>query len=232
MEYRDIIETISQQRTSDLICINCGRIPYEEALTLQSSLQRQRMEDTIPDTILILEHPPVITLGIRNEHNKLLEDRDMLHKKGIHVVQIHRGGGSTAHNPGQLVVYPIINLTKRRLRVVPYIRFLEALGIELSAHYGVKAYRRNRYPGVWVGGKKIGSIGVQITKGVTMHGIAFNVSNDLDIFSKIIPCGIEGVRMTSLTEETGKKIAMTEIYDFTEMYCRDFFSKNDRSDDK
>lgn len=224
LDTRTIIEQLKAADKSDVVCIDCGTVPYREALELQSQLQLARIDDAVPDTILIMEHPPVITLGIRKEHNRLLDSMESLRSRGIDVVSIQRGGGSTAHNPGQLIVYPIVNLVSRGLRVVPYVRFLEALCIELLHQYSIDAGRRNRYPGVWIGSKKIASIGVQITRDVTMHGIAMNLDNDLSIFQTIVPCGIDGVEMTSVYRECGIKVDMPDAKEFVTRYCKDFFA--------
>lgn len=223
VDIKMIIEELKAADKSGVVCIDCGTVPYREALELQSQLQLARIDDAVPDTVLVLEHPPVITLGVRKEHNRLLDSTESLMSRGIDVVSIQRGGGSTAHNPGQLIVYPIVKLVSRGLRVVPYVRFLEELCIELLHQYGIDAERRNRYPGVWIGSKKIASVGVQITRNVTMHGIAMNLNNDLSIFDAIVPCGIDGVEMTSVYKECGIKADMPGAKEFVIRYSEDFF---------
>lgn len=193
---------------------------YAEALNLQQELCSQRQEDKIGNTVLLVEHDPVITLGARKSENKLLVCERELEARGIDVVKAGRGGGTTAHNPGQLVVYPIVKLRSLGLGVNEYVRELETIGIELTGMFGVECGRRKGYPGLWSGGKKIGSIGVQVKRGVTLHGIAINVNNDLSIFSNIVPCGIDDVIMTSLNNETGKDISMTEVKERVSSLCR------------
>ena len=202
----DLISTLSAQ-SEDPVFIDCGKIPYAEALDLQFQLQKERTENTIPNIYLLLEHPPVITMGARKADNKLLTTAEEMAQQGIHLEQIRRGGGATSHNPGQLVVYPIVNLRSLGFRVVPYVHYLEQIGIELAASYGISCSRKKGFPGLWVEtGLKIASIGVQINVGITMHGIAINLNNDLSIFSHIIPCGLEGVEMTSVEKESGNKV--------------------------
>lgn len=174
-----------------------GIIEYSKGLQLQKQLHEQVRLGDISNTVLLLEHEPVITLGARKDKNELIAPAQMLSKEGIELVQIRRGGGATAHNPGQLVMYPIINLKKLNLGVNEYIRQLEDIGIELLDSLGVDADRKKGYPGLWVGEQKIASIGVRVQKWVTYHGIAINICNNLSIFDKIVPCGLAGVKMIS-----------------------------------
>ena len=158
--------------------------------------------------MLCVEHPAVITLGLNTRHNRLLHSQEVLVSQGIEVVQIRRGGGATAHNPGQLVIYPIISLASLHFRVAPFVHYLEQIGIDLLSLCGVSATRVPRYPGLWVEGKKIASVGVQLAHSVSMHGIAINIENDLSIFDMMVPCGIDGVRMTSVEQESGTVLPM------------------------
>ena len=186
-----------------LVIRDCGLTPYADALALQLDLCAKRQENAINNTVLLVEHPAVITLGARKSENKLLQSRENLTRQGIDVVDVRRGGGTTAHNPGQIVAYPILELKSLALDINGYVRQLEAIGIDLLARFGIAAARRKGYPGLWIGEKKIGAIGVQLKKWVTLHGMAINISNDLTIFENIVPCGIEGVRITSVRNETG-----------------------------
>lgn len=221
-----IISYLKAHPEADLSFCDCGLLPYTQALALQTELRDLRIEGLIPDTILLLEHPPVLTLGIRKDKNRLLVDEETLTDRGVEIVQINRGGGVTAHNPGQLVVYPIVRITERRIRVVPYIRFLESICIEIAQSFKLEAHRRNRLPGVWIGEEKLASVGVQIVKGVTMHGIAMNISNDLSLFDSIIPCGLEGVTMTSMETASGYRQTMGSCKDQAVDICRRFFAEN------
>ncbi len=182
--------------------IDCGLADYRDILQQQCELRDKRRYGEIPDTVLIAEHPPVITLGARQSANKLLTDRSALAQQNIDVVDIRRGGGATAHNPGQLVFYPILNLQELGIGITEYIRKLEDIGIELLEQLGIKAERRKGFPGLWVKNRKIASIGVRVSKFATYHGMAINIQNDLSIFDLFIPCGLDGVEMTSVLKET------------------------------
>jgi lipoate-protein ligase B len=191
--------------------IDCGLANYREVLQLQHQLQEKRRRGEIPDTVLIVEHPATITLGARQSTNKLLADRKDLAQRHIDVVDIRRGGGTTAHNPGQLVFYPILNLRQLNLGISEYIRELESIGAELLEHLDVHAERQKGFPGLWVGTKKIASIGVRVSKFITYHGMAINIQNDLSIFEFITPCGLDGVEMTSVLKETGKRCSISQV---------------------
>ena len=188
-----------------------GLVGYRRVLEQQYELRDKRRWGKIANTILMAEHPPVITLGARQSANKLLANRSVLAQKQIDVVDIRRGGGATAHNPGQVVFYPILHLGDIGLGISEYIRELEALGIELLEQLGVKSKRREGFPGLWVGEKKIASIGVRISKSVTYHGMAINIQNDLKIFDLLVPCGLDGVEMTSALKETGNRYSMNQV---------------------
>jgi len=194
-----------------LVIRDCGLATYAEALALQLDLCAKRHENAIDNTVLLVEHPAVITLGARKTENKLLQSRENLIRQGIDVVDVRRGGGTTAHNPGQIVVYPILELKSLALDINGYVRQLEAIGIDLLARFGIAAARRKGYPGLWIGEKKIGAIGVQLKKWVTLHGMAININNDLGIFENIVPCGIEGVRITSVKNETGRTESIADV---------------------
>lgn len=209
-----IAEKIENRKSkiANSLCIhNCGLADYREVLQQQHQLRDKRRLGEIPNTVLIAEHPPVITLGVRQSANKLLVSRSDLAQKRIDVVDIRRGGGTTAHNPGQLVFYPILNLQQLGLGINEYIRELEAIGAKLLQQLGVHSTGRQGFPGLWVDDKKIASIGVRVSKSVTYHGMAINIQNDLSIFDFIVPCGLDDVEMTSVRKETGKRRSMTQI---------------------
>jgi len=204
------------------IC-DCGIRDYEEVLQLQHQLNEHRKLDKIPNTILIVEHPAVITLGARKSANTLLVSREELLHKQIDVVEIRRGGGTTAHNPGQLVFYPVLSLRQLNLGINEYIRLLEGIGIELLEKSGITSARRKGFPGLWVDEKKIASIGVRVSRFITYHGMAININNDLGIFDYIVPCGLDNVEMTSVLKETGKSQSMNIIKDnLTQLLVREF----------
>lgn len=189
--------------TESLKIVDLGTQPYGPTLVLQLDLCKKRQKDEIENTVLIVEHPPVITLGARKSENKLITDEATLGQQGIEVVHVGRGGGTTAHDPGQLVVYPIIKLKSIGLDVNNYVRSLEQIGIDLLSSLNIESNRRKGFPGLWIGEKKIASIGVQLKKWVSFHGIAININNDLSIFDNIVPCGLKDVIMTSVEQETG-----------------------------
>lgn len=191
--------------------IDCGLVDYDQAFKQQLEMLADRQADRIANTVLLVEHPPVITLGARKTENKLIASAAELDEKGIALVKVGRGGGTTAHNPGQIVAYPIIKLKSLNLGVNEYVRRLEEIGIQLLAKLGVQAQRRKGYPGLWVDHRKIASVGVQIKKWTTIHGIAINIQNDLRIFDNIVPCGLTDVEMTSVHKETSKHWPMDEV---------------------
>jgi lipoate-protein ligase B len=181
-----------------------GRVPYAEALALQARLQAQRIAGEAPDTLLLLEHPDVITFGAgaKAEYAKLSEPE--LLARGYEVFRTNRGGEVTWHGPGQLVGYPIVDLSARGRDVHRHLRDLEQALIGALADLGVCARRREGYTGVWIDDRrKIASLGVGVRRWVTMHGFALNVACDLARFAAIVPCGLAGVEMTSLAEVRG-----------------------------
>ena len=181
-----------------------GRVPYDEAVALQEDLRAARQAGEVPDVLLLLEHPPVYTKGRRSEPAQLPMGEEWYRLQGIEVCKSDRGGGVTYHGPGQLVGYPIM-----RVRSVPlYVRTLEAAMIAALGDEGIEAEVRDGLTGVWAGESKIGSIGVHVSRGVTTHGFAINVDCDLQPFEWVVPCGMEGVRMTSVLRETGRTGAM------------------------
>ncbi|HEY2806304.1 MAG TPA: lipoyl(octanoyl) transferase LipB [Gemmatimonadales bacterium] len=178
-----------------------GLVPYAEALDLQRALAEERIAGHIPDTLLLLEHPPVITLGRGTKNTSLPIDAESLRKRGIEVVEIERGGDVTYHGPGQLVGYPIIDLQQHTPDLHWYLRRLEAMLIAALGSLGIPAQPREGYTGVWTSGRKIASIGIHVRQWVTWHGFALNVTTDLSPFSLIVPCGIPDVVMTSVEQE-------------------------------
>lgn len=196
---------------SGLTIRDLGLAAYRDVLALQRQLAEDRRSGACGDTVLIVEHPPVITLGARKSANKLLVNEEELQRRGIDLVEIRRGGGTTAHNPGQLVFYPILGLQRLRLGVTEYVRTLEAIGIELLEGLAVRSERKKGLPGLWVGAKKIASIGVRVSRFVTYHGMAINIQNDLSLFDVMVPCGLDGVEMTSVQKETGETYSMADV---------------------
>jgi lipoyl(octanoyl) transferase len=178
-----------------------GVVPYGEALELQRALADDRIHGRIPDTLLLLEHPAVITLGRGTKQTSLPVDAEALRRRGIEVFEIERGGDVTYHGPGQLVGYPIIDLQQHKPDLHWYLRQLEGALIGALGSLGIEAGRHQGYTGVWTGGRKIASIGIHVRQWVTWHGFALNVTTDLSPFSLIVPCGIPDVVMTSIEKE-------------------------------
>ena len=176
-----------------------GRLPYADALAVQEEIRARRQAGEIPDTLLLLEHPPVYTRGRRTLPSDLPMGVEWYETQGIEVHDVDRGGRVTYHGPGQIVGYPIMKIGD----VVEYLRVMERALIQALADEQVEAQIRDGLTGVWVDERKIGSIGVHVQRGVTTHGFAVNVDNDLQPFEWIVPCGIDNVRMTSLYKETG-----------------------------
>jgi lipoyl(octanoyl) transferase len=203
-------ETIEAGRRA-LEIRDCGLGEYRQILQLQKELLEKRRRNEIPNTVLIVEHPAVITLGARQNFNKLLISREELAQKNVDVIETRRGGGTTAHNPGQLVFYPIVHLQQLGLGISEYIRKLEAIGMELLEGMGLESTQRKGFPGLWIDRRKIASIGVRVSKFVTNHGMAMNIRNDLSIFDFIKPCGLDNVEMTSVLKETGKCRKMDRV---------------------
>ncbi len=200
-----------------------GRVDYAEAHALQERLQRARIRGAVGDTLLLLEHPPVITLGRGAKEANILLSRELLEARGFTVHEIGRGGDVTYHGPGQIVGYPILDLSPDRKDVRRYVRDLEELMIRLAGSYGLTAGRVDKLNGTWIEDRKIGAVGVRISRWVTMHGFAFNVSTDLSHFGVIVPCGIVGRGVTSLERELGREVAIDEALDHLEAHAADIF---------
>jgi lipoate-protein ligase B len=194
------------------LCIDIPAMGYGEAWNLQGRLVAARKDKTIDtDVILFLEHPPVFTLGNRGGLNNLTVSESFLEKAGIPVIQVERGGDITFHGPGQLVVYPIIDLRGARLTVVDYIENLEQVMIRAAADWGINAVRHPMNRGVWVGNNKLGSVGIAIRRGIAFHGMALNVNLSLRPFGWINPCGLQDTRMTSMERELSRKVLMNQL---------------------
>jgi lipoyl(octanoyl) transferase len=190
-----------------------GRVPYPDALALQRSLVEDRRADRIGDTLLLAEHPHVLTLGVRGDGGRahILATADALAERGIEVHETGRGGDITYHGPGQIVGYPIIDLNPGRRDVHRYVRDLETLLIRTLADYGIEAGRVEGLTGVWVGNEKVAAIGVRIARWVTSHGFALNVNTQLDHFNLIVPCGIADRGVTSMARLLGRSVETADV---------------------
>jgi lipoate-protein ligase B len=187
-----------------------GRVDYAAAWSWQQELFLARLDGERGDSMMLLEHPHTYTLGRRALEEDLVYGEAQRAALGISLFRIDRGGRATYHGPGQLVGYPILALGER-YDVIQYLRNLEEVLIRTAADLGVEAARDPQNTGVWVGSNKIGAIGVKITRGITMHGFAFNVTTDLSMFTGIVPCGIQGRWVTSVQQETGRKHTVKEV---------------------
>jgi lipoate-protein ligase B len=186
---------------ADLWVAQLGKIPYREGVQLQERLRERRKAEEIPDVLLVLEHPPVYTKGKRTRPADLPMDEDWYRAQGIDVCETDRGGRVTYHGPGQLVAYPIMAIE----RVADFVHTMEHAIVAALADEGIEGrVRESPFTGVWAGDSKIASIGVRVTGGVTTHGLAVNVDNDLSPFEWIVPCGIDHVRTTSVSLESGR----------------------------
>jgi lipoyl(octanoyl) transferase len=236
--------------SAEVLVVRCGIVPYEEGEVAQRWLRDARQDEAIPDVLLLLEHPPVYTRGRRSEEAELPMAREWYEMQGIEVRETDRGGRVTYHGPGQLVAYPIVDLKPYDDDVHEYVRRLERVAIDSLAEHAVPATTIDGLTGVWTEGtqptdrrraemstgashfgpsaeaRKIGSIGVHVSRGVTTHGLAVNVSNDLQPFEWVVPCGIEGCQVTSLSRELGGEqdlgaFADTVVARFAEVYERE-----------
>ena len=192
-----------------------GRVAYGDALELQKQLVEQRKTGEIPDQLLLLEHPPVITLGVRtrNDRGHVVTTPETLEEEGIEVFESGRGGDVTYHGPGQLVGYPILDLRPDRCDVHRYVRDLEEMLIRAVAGFGIVSHRLPGLTGTWVGNDKLAAIGVRVARWVTSHGFALNVSTNLAHFGLIIPCGITDKGVTSIDTLSRSPIAMKDVED-------------------
>ncbi len=188
-----------------------GLVPYESALNLQQRLRQARAEGSIPDIMLLLQHPPVFTIGRFRGEEDIIVPPWKLRQEGITVFHTSRGGSSTYHGPGQLVGYPILNLKENRIGVREYIWKLEAVIIELLRSLGIRGHRVAKYPGIWVNEEKVCSIGIHVSHHITMHGFALNIDTDLRHFEYINPCGIKDKVMTCISKLLGHPIEVEVV---------------------
>ena len=194
----------------ELAVVELGRRDYASVLALQEQTHAARVRGEVPDTLLLVEHDPVITLGRAAKQEHVLATPEHLGSLGIELHEIGRGGDVTYHGPGQLVAYPIVDLKPDRCDVRRYVRNLEQVMLQVAEHYGLTPQRIEGMAGAFVEQRKYGALGVRISRWVTMHGIAINVSTDLDAFSLIVPCGLRTTTVTSLSREVGREISLAD----------------------
>jgi lipoyl(octanoyl) transferase len=204
-----------------------GIVPYADGLALQRAIVEDRQHNRVDDVLLLLEHPHVLTLGVRGDGGRghILAGLDHLAARGIDIHETGRGGDITYHGPGQIVGYPILDLKPDRCDVHRYVRDLEEVLIRTAADYGIVAERVPGLTGAWVGGDKLAAIGVRIARWVTSHGFALNVGTDLDYFNLILPCGIADRGVTSLERLAGRPIPRGEVEDRIVVHLCDVFGR-------
>jgi lipoyl(octanoyl) transferase len=205
-----------------------GVVPYADGLALQRAIVEERQHNRVDDVLLLLEHPHVLTLGVRGDGGRghILASGEQLAQRGIDVHETGRGGDVTYHGPGQIVGYPILDLKPDRCDVHRYVRDLEAVLILAAGDYGITAARVPGLTGVWVGGEKLAAIGVRIARWVTSHGFALNVSTDLDCFNLIVPCGLADRGVTSLERLLGRPVAREQVEDRLVAHFCDVFGRH------
>jgi len=208
-----------------------GQVAYEPTHELQKRLVAEVTQGVRGDTLLLLEHPRTLTLGRASKAEHILLSSDELAERGYSVHEIGRGGDVTYHGPGQLVAYPIFDLNPDRRDVRRYVRCLEEVMIQVCAHYGVTARAVEGLTGTWIENRKIGAIGVRISRWVTMHGLAMNVATNLDDFNVIVPCGISDKAVTSLSSEVGHRVEVAEVMGvITQAFADVFDSETELTD--
>lgn len=213
------------------MCINVcylGEVEYQEALSIQESIWKLKVEKKIGDTLLLLEHPPVITIGRRGSKKNILVSEEFLEKIGVKVFEVSRGGDVTYHGPGQLVGYPIFDLALTDRDIKKFVYLLEEVFIRLlKDQFEIEARRdEDKYTGVWVENSKMVAIGIAVKKWVTMHGFAFNVNTNLEHFSWIVPCGLKDRGVTSLERLIEKTIPFEDVVDKVQSYFGKVFGKS------
>ena len=206
------------------VCIEIPSMNYHEARELQLALVEARCDGDYPyDVVLLLQHPPVFTLGRRGERKHLMVSEHFLNERGVALLHVERGGDITYHGPGQLVGYFIVDMKANRRKVVDFIEALEEVMIRTARDWGVKAARNPLNRGVWVGPAKLGSLGIAIRQGVSFHGFALNVNNSLEPFQWIHPCGLTDTSMTSMKGVLGSELPMEAVLQATKTHIRDVF---------
>lgn len=198
-------------RPQTLEVILAGEVPYDEGLAFQLELRERRIRGEVSDTVIVLQHPPVITLGHRGDSSNVIASPSRLDELGIAVRRTSRGGDVTYHGPGQVVMYPIVDLREARLGQAAFVAILEEAMIRATAEFGVEARRVDKKRGVFVGDDKIGAVGVHVAHSVTAHGLALNVDPDLSHFSLIVPCGLQDHGVSSLREVAGRPISREAV---------------------
>ncbi|KJS50542.1 lipoyl(octanoyl) transferase LipB [Desulfosporosinus sp. BICA1-9] len=213
--------------------LKLGLLTYKAALDLQEKMLLLRQQNEIPDTLILLEHPPVLTLGRRGEYENILFSKEILEAQGVKIYEVNRGGDVTYHGPGQIVGYPIMDLSQLGKDIKEFVYKIEEVFIRLLLNeFEIKATRdKNKYTGVWVGNKKITAIGIAVKRWITMHGFAFNVNTDLTHFDWINPCGITDKGVSSVKKLLGREMDFFKMNELVIKYFSEVFEA-DRMDVK
>lgn len=206
--------------------IDLGLIDYQKAWELQRQLWSRRVEEELPDLLLILEHPHVITLGRRGNRSHLIASSEVLEAMKIPIFHVERGGDVTYHGPGQMVVYPILDLKEYGYRLIRYIGQLEEVILRVLIDFRIQGERDPLNRGVWVNGEKIASVGVAIKRWVSFHGFSLNYETNLKYFELINPCGLEGKKMTSMAKILGKEISRERLWERISFHSKEVFQKD------
>ncbi|OHB87367.1 MAG: lipoyl(octanoyl) transferase [Planctomycetes bacterium RIFCSPHIGHO2_02_FULL_38_41] len=205
------------------LLLQLDMVEYGRAWELQKTIFESRINNNIEDCLILLQHPPTFTYGRRYKESNLTSNKLYYENKSFAVYKTDRGGLATYHGPGQIIGYPILKMSTYTKDYYQYLRMLEEVMIRTLSDYSIWAIRRNGYTGVWVNKSKIGFIGVRIAMGYTMHGFSLNVNNDLNPFNHIIPCGIQGVRITSISELLNADVDIKEVFDSLVYHYSDIF---------
>ncbi|MCE9636812.1 MAG: lipoyl(octanoyl) transferase LipB [Planctomycetes bacterium] len=213
-------DAAERERNVALRVVRPGIVGYAEALQTQRDTAAGVRAGTVPETLFLLQHRPVVTMGRRATGDHVLLSREALLERGVDLVETDRGGDVTFHGPGQIVGYPILDLRRRGLGPHTYLRFLEAVLIDVLATYGIRGFRDPAYTGVWTEQGKIAAMGIRVSGGVSLHGFALNVNTDLRYFGLIVPCGIQGRSVAGMDRILGRPLDLDEVMDRIETAFR------------
>ncbi len=206
--------------------IDLGMLDYQKAWDLQHQIWSKRVQEELPDVLLVLEHPHVITLGRRGNRSHLIASSETLDRMKVPIFHVERGGDVTYHGPGQVVVYPILNLKEYGYRLVRYVTQLEEMALSVLKDFGIAGRRDPLNRGVWVEGEKIASVGVAIKRWVSFHGLSLNYEIDLNYFELINPCGLEGQKMTSMAKILGTEISRGRLVERIGFHSKAIFERD------
>ena len=219
-----MLQLIKKEGTRSISVFDLGLIPYDESFQLQLELFESIRKNDLPGVLLLLEHPPIITIGSNRSTENLLVEQDVLSEKGIDVVQSNRGGDITLHAPGQLICYPVFNLKYFKKDLTLFVHNLEEVIIETLNTYDISGSRIKKHRGVFADTKKIASIGLKVRKWITNHGLSLNISIDLSYFEYIVACGLKDFPQTSISEILGKDIPINDVKELIQKSFENIFN--------